>query len=99
MELLVLTGIVSLLFGSIAGSYFKMAAVNDEKIINSPLFRQCYFFAALACLSILYFYFSAPTVALGYTIIAVHLSCASVAFLCYSGSYFLSHSLCPHFEA
>ena len=59
MELLVLTGIVSLLFGSIAGSYFKMAAVNDEKIINSPLFGQCYSFAALACLSILYF--SAPT--------------------------------------
>jgi len=93
MEVLAITCLLSLIFGALTGSYFRIAAFNDERILNSSLFRYFYATAALLSLSILSFYVFMPPILNDLSLMIFHLTCFSIAFLSYSSSYLLAHNL------
>lgn len=93
MELFFIVGFLSFLFGLLNGSYFSIAAFNDNKILRHPLFKWVVALGGASSLMTLFFYFSEQVSNIASSVMLLHFSYASIVYLVYSGSYFLGHSL------
>ena len=93
METLIMTGFIAMVIGVIAGSYFAAASVNDNKILKSKAFRLVFLFyvggSAIILISNSYLSYTSREhfISMHYFIYL------TVAFLMYSGSYFVSHAV------
>ena len=92
MEMFFIIGFLSFLFGLLNGSYFSNAAINDNKILNHPVFKSLLGAGLGLSLIVLAVYFTDQVLGVASSLFLFHVACFSVACLIYSGSYFLGHS-------
>ena len=85
---------LAFVLGSLNGSYFKIAAFDDQKIINHPLFRIVFVAAVFASLLLLGYTFFLQASFASVPPLNLRLADVSVGFLVYSTFYFIAHSLC-----
>ena len=92
MEIFFIIGFLSFLFGLLNGSYFSNAALNDNKILRHPVFKSFLGMGFGLSLMTLVVYFIDQVLGVASSLFLFHVACLSVAYLIYSGSYFLGHS-------
>ena len=94
MEILFILCLLSFLFGALNGSYFKIVAFDDNKILQHNAFRFFYTISVFVSLFIIGLYFFFHAEAWVVQLALYHAVCISCCFLFYSASYFASHALC-----
>ena len=94
MEILFIIAIFSLIFGCLNGSYFTISELNDDKIINHPLFRTLFLAGVILSLSMMSYFVFIEYNAMAVPLVLFHVACLSLAFLVYSSGYLTAHALC-----